>query len=157
MKPSKQTTIDQQIAERAGDLLRAGYHCSEAVVLAVGPCVVRDWHPAYVRAATGFAGGVGCTNQELCGALAGGVIVIGAIFGRATLQDDAAAQRLSKQFRARFLETFDMTQCQRLRQEVVKPEGGLGSCAVLVSHVTLLLLQMLRDEGVQVEAPSVES
>jgi C_GCAxxG_C_C family probable redox protein len=156
MNPTKQATIDQQIAERAGDLLREGYHCSESVVLAVGPCVVCDWHPAYVHAATGFAGGVGCSEQELCGALAGGVIVVGAIFGRATLQDDAVAQRLSKQFRARFQETFGMIQCQRLRQEVVKSEGGLGSCAVLVSRVTLLLLEVLRDEGVQIEAPSAE-
>ncbi len=78
--------------------------------------------------------------------------MIGALLGRATLQDDAVAQRLSKRFRERFQETFGMT--QRLRQEVVKHEGGLGSCAALVSRVTMLLLHVLRDEGVQVEAPS---
>lgn len=149
MSIPKQVEIDRALAERAGELLREGYHCSEAVVLAVGPRVVRDWHPACARMATGFAGGLGGTQQELCGALAGGVMVIGALFGRSTLEDDAVAQQLTQKFRARFLEAFGTTQCQRLRREIVEPEGGLGSCAVLVPRVTRILLQVLGDVGVK--------
>jgi C_GCAxxG_C_C family probable redox protein len=149
MTMSKQVELRREIAELAAGLLREGYHCSEAVLLAVGPRVVRDWHPACVRMSTGFAGGMGGSRQDVCGALAGGVMVIGALFGRSTLEDDALAQRLAKQFRERFVEAFGTTQCIRLREEVVEGENGLGSCAVLVQRTTMMLLQVLADAGVQ--------
>lgn len=149
MTTSKQVELRRELADRAAELLREGYHCSEAVLLAVAPRVVRDWNPACARLSTGFAGGVGGSRQEVCGALSGGVMVIGALFGRSTLQDDALAQRLCKQFRERFLEAFDTTQCLRLREDVVAGENGLGSCAVLVQRTTMMLLQILADAGVQ--------
>lgn len=140
------------IATQAATLLKEGYHCSEAVVLAVGPQVVRDWHPACARMATGFAGGMGGTRQEVCGALAGSVMVIGALFGRTTLEDDALAQRLTARVHARFVETFGISQCAALRAEVVEPEGGLGSCAVVVERTTMALLNVLAEAGVQLNA-----
>ncbi|MGC9347167.1 MAG: C-GCAxxG-C-C family protein [Anaerolineae bacterium] len=152
----EQLATRRALAERAAKLLHVGYHCSEAVVLAVGPHVVREWHPACARMATGFAGGVGGTHQELCGALAGGVMIIGALFGRNTLENDELAQRMTKRFRERFLETFDMTQCERLREEVVEPEGGLGSCAVLVQRTVMVLLNTLAEAGVQLKAVAEE-
>lgn len=148
MTTSKQVELQRELAERAAALLREGYHCSEAVLMAVGPRVVRDWHPACARMSCGFAGGTGGSRQEICGALAGGVMVIGALFGRETLEDDTLCQRLTKQFRARFLETFGMTQCARLRAEVIETEEGLGSCEVLVCRTTMILLHVLADAGV---------
>ncbi len=149
MTVSKQVELRRELADRAADLLREGYHCSEAVLLAVAPRVVRDWNPACARMSTGFAGGIGGSRQEVCGALAGGIMVIGALFGRSDLQDDALAQRLCKQFRDRFYEAFETTQCARLREDVVESEDGLGSCAVLVQRTTMMLLQVLADAGVQ--------
>ena len=138
----------RSLATQAADYLRAGYHCSEAVVLAIGPVVVPDWHPACIRLSTGFAGGVGGTRNELCGALAGGVMVIGAVFGRSELQDDALAQQLTAEFRQRFRESLGESQCRWLRENVVAPEGGLGSCAVVVERATLILLDVLAEAGV---------
>ena len=149
MTGSKQMELRRELANKAADYLREGYHCSEAVLLAVAPHVVREWHPACARLSTGFAGGIGGSRQEVCGALAGGIMVIGALFGRSELQDDALAQRLSKQLRDRFDEVFETTQCARLREDVVESEDGLGSCAVLVQRATMMLLQVLADAGVQ--------
>jgi C_GCAxxG_C_C family probable redox protein len=148
----EQVAIRRALAERASKLLQAGYHCSEAVVLAVGPYVVRDWHPACARMATGFAGGLGGSRLELCGALAGGVMIIGALFGRTTLENDDLAQRMAQRFRERFDETFDTTQCERLREDVVESEGGLGSCAVVVQRAVMLLLNTLAEAGVRLQA-----
>ncbi len=158
MTKGKQIELRRKIAARAGTLLREGYHCSEAVVKAVGPSVIRDWCPACTRMATGFAGGVGGTQQELCGALAGAIMVIGAIFGRTTLEDDTLAQRLTEKMRERFFETFGTTQCVRLVEDVVESEGGLGSCDVLVERATMILLGVLADAGVRLqEGAPVES
>ncbi len=38
-------------------------------MLAVGGHVLDDFHPRFVRMATGCAGGVGETKQEMCGPL----------------------------------------------------------------------------------------
>ncbi len=138
------------ISRRAGDLLRAGWHCSEAVLGAVGPEVIPDWTPAYLRLANGFAGGVGGSHEEICGAAAGGVMVIGALFGREELQDDLLAQRLTKEFRKRFLADLGETRCDPLRQNVVKVEGGLGSCDIVCERAAMVLLQLLSEEGVEV-------
>ena len=149
MAPSHELDARRAMALRARDLLEGGYHCSEAVLLAVGPVLVRDWDPAFLRLANGFAGGLGGSQAEVCGALAGGVMVIGALFGREQLQDDTLAQRLSRQFRERFHDAFGETQCAPLRNNVVKSEGGLGSCAVVVERATMILLTVLAEAGVR--------
>jgi len=150
MTTSEQPEICRALARRASAYLQEGYHCSESVVLAVGPHLVRDWHPACVRLSTGFAGGVGGSQHELCGAMAGGVMIIGALLGRVSLQDDALAQSLTKLFRERFREAFGETECSWLRENVVHLEGGLGSCAVLVERTTMLLLDVLAEAGVPI-------
>ncbi|MBN1246202.1 MAG: hypothetical protein JXC32_01025 [Anaerolineae bacterium] len=65
MTTSKELEARRTRARKAADLLRAGYHCSEAVLLAVGPELVRDWTPAFLRMANGFAGGLGGSREEL--------------------------------------------------------------------------------------------
>ena len=150
MPTAEQLEIRRALAQRAGAYLREGYHCSESVVLAAGPRLVRDWHPTCARLSTGFAGGVGGSQHELCGAVAGGVMIIGALLGRVSLQDDALAQSLTKRFRERFREAFGETECSWLRENVVHLEGGLGSCAVLVERTTMLLLDVLAEAGVPV-------
>ena len=110
--------------------------------------LVPDWHPQCARLATPFAGGTGGTQQELCGALSGGMMVIGALLGReeAGVNDDEA-QRLAARYRTCFLETFDATECGTLRRTTVKGSGGLGSCSVLVEQATALLLDVLAEAG----------
>ncbi len=137
-----------EIAGEAGAMLNHGYHCSEAVLLATAPHLVPDWDPKCARLATPFAGGTGGTQQELCGALSGGLMAIGALLGRerAGVNDDEA-QNLAAAYRRRFLEAFGETQCETLRRTTVKGPGGLGSCSVLVAQATALLLEILAEAG----------
>jgi C_GCAxxG_C_C family probable redox protein len=109
----------------------------------VGEHVVDDLADVTKRAGTGFSGGLGGTHQELCGALSGGVLVIGALLERTDLaEDDRPALNAATLYRARFLAEFGATQCAALRDRVTAP-GGLGSCALLVEQSTLLLLELL--------------
>ncbi len=62
-----------------------------------------DLEPRCVRMATGLAGGVGNAQQEMCGALSGGVMVIGGLLGRTSLsKSDQPALTLSTRYRQRF-------------------------------------------------------
>lgn len=96
-----------------------------------------------LRMTSGLAGGVGCSQQELCGVLSGGTMIIGAQYGR-TLpeEDDSECNRLVCLFRDRFVEAFGTARCCELR------ESGYGSdgqwpCSTLVERATKLLLDTL--------------
>ena len=115
------------------------------MLLAVGEHVLKDLDPQCARMATGLAGGVGETQQEMCGALSGGVLVIGGLLGRVALnEDDQPALALVARYRERFLARFGHTQCAPLREAVHSP-GGLGSCAVLVEQAAMILLELLAE------------
>ena len=115
------------------------------MLLAVGEHLLGELGPHSLRLATGLAGGVGCTYQETCGALTGGVLVIGGLLGRDALaESDQPALDLAARYRARFLSEFGDTQCARLRESVHAP-GGLGSCAALVERASAILLELVKE------------
>jgi C_GCAxxG_C_C family probable redox protein len=112
----------------------------------VGEHVVDDLKIQSLRMATGFSGGLGDTREELCGALSGGVMVIGMLHGRtAPEQDDQPAIRLAALYRARFLEELGYAQCAGLRENVVNRTGGLGTCGALVERAATILLDVLSE------------
>lgn len=115
------------------------------MLLAVGEHVLGDLEPQCARMATGLAGGVGDTQQEMCGALSGGVLVIGGLLGRESLdEDDRPAFALATRYRERFLTELGATQCARLREIVYAP-GGLGSCGLLVERAATILLELIEE------------
>jgi C_GCAxxG_C_C family probable redox protein len=116
------------------------------MLLVVGGHLLDDQSPQCVQMATGFAGGLGDTQQEMCGALSGGVLIIGGLLGRTSLsQSDRPALTLATRYRRRFLAEFGDTQCARLREKVIYAPGGLGSCAVLVERAATILLELLAE------------
>jgi C_GCAxxG_C_C family probable redox protein len=115
-------------------------------MLAVGGHVLGNLDPRIVRMATGFAGGVGESKQEMCGALSAGVMVIGVLHGRNSLEeDDEPAQRLVTHYRERFAAELGTTRCGPLYEEVHAP-GGLGSCSVVVAQAARILLGLLDEQ-----------
>ena len=112
-------------------------------MLAVGGHLLDELEPRSVRMATGFAGGVGDAQQELCGALSGGVMVIGGLHGRSSLEeDDSQALALATSYRERFLAQLHETRCAPLHKRVHAPDG-LGSCAAVVEGAARILLELL--------------
>lgn len=95
----------EAMAERAIEVFDSGLGCAEAIAI-VGMEALGRKSELIPRIATGFAGGV-CRTQSFCGALAGGVLVLGVAYGRNRAQDDrsllmAKVQSLVKGFRERF-------------------------------------------------------
>ena len=112
------------------------------MLLAVGEHVLGELPVVCKRMGTGFSAGLGGTRQEACGALTGGVLVIGAMLGRvAPDEDDRAAMNLSALYRSRFLGQFGEIQCAPLRERVLASKGP-GSCGVLVEESIRLLLTL---------------
>lgn len=96
------------------------------------------------RISTAFSGGLGGTHDELCGALSGGTMVIGATLGRASsAEDNVRCKALAAEYRQTFQQTFKHTICADLRSN---GWGGAGtSCRELVAQAAGLLLDVLAE------------
>jgi len=136
----------QEICRRCGELLDGGWHCSEAMLVGVGG-LLAPLHPQVLKVATGFAGGVGESHEELCGALSGGILVIGLLYGRAEAQGaDGKCEQLCAEYRRRFREEFGWVVCRELKANWVgKP--GQERCVQLVEKAAGILLVVLGEEG----------
>ena len=112
-------------------------------MLAVGEHKLGQLDPQSIRMSTPFGGGVGGTRQELCGALAGGLMVIGALYGRTDAgQDDTQSYERAKQFREAFLAELGHTQCAPIREAFAQPDGSHG-CGQVIKIATRALVGVL--------------
>ena len=111
-------------------------------MLAVGEHVLGAVDPQWMRMTTGLAGGVGGTYEDVCGALSGGVMVIGAASGRSSPDESYdPALKLAARYRERFSSEIGHTRCGVLREIVKAPDGSV-SCAGLVEQAATILLEL---------------
>ena len=116
------------------------------MVLAVGEHVLGEAAARSMRWATALSGGLGGSRQETCGALSGGAMVIGGLYGRnGAEEDDEIACSLARRYRERFLAEFGTTRCQELYDRFHAP-GSVGTCAVVGERAARLLLEVLAEE-----------
>lgn len=132
--------------EKAREYLKAGWHCSEGMLLAVGAHYLGEINSQALRLSTVFAGGVGGTTEELCGALSGGLMVISALYGRTDAQTkDDRCMTLAVAYRARFLERFGHIRCADLKEHWIGQKGQ-ETCAELVAVAAGVLVDVLEGE-----------
>ena len=114
-------------------------------MLAVGEYLLGQVDDRFVRIATGLGGGLGGTHQELCGALSGGVLLIGALYGRIKPDEDQSlCMELTILFRERFALELGSTNCRVLRESGYGSEGSIP-CSVLVERAVHVLLDTLTE------------
>jgi len=131
------------ITEKAHKLLSTDYHCSEGILIAVGGYYLKDLMPQALRMTTPFAGGIGRAHTDVCGALSGGLMVIGGLYGRtdSATNDDHCLQ-LACKYREAFIETFGYRICQDLKDNWTN-KPGQESCKELVAKASGLLIDIL--------------
>jgi C_GCAxxG_C_C family probable redox protein len=74
----------------AGEKFSEGYNCAQSVFYCFCDDLGFDKNTA-LKLATGFGGGMG-RKEEVCGAVTGGIIVLGAKYGRGDKDDRAATE-----------------------------------------------------------------
>ena len=77
-------------SEAATERFLAGYNCAQSVLYAYGPDFGLDEETA-LKGATGLGAGMG-RRGEVCGALTGGILVLGLKYGRGGQQDRSATE-----------------------------------------------------------------
>ena len=112
-------------------------------MLAVGKHLMGEVEGRILQMTTAMGGGVGLTHQELCGALSSGALLIGAIHGRTSPEeDDSACAQLAAKYREKFLQAFGATKCQEIRDSGYG-SGGIRPCSELVERAAGILLDVL--------------
>lgn len=112
-------------------------------MLAVGEHLWGRVDPQMVRMAMSFGGGVGGTEEELCGAVSGGVMVLGAhLAPQGPGEDEESMRQAVAHYRMRFLNEIGPTQCAALREGLYGSEGR-EPCSALVQRAVRILLQVL--------------
>lgn len=113
-------------SETAVAKLLQGYNCAQAVFFAMSGTVGVEPDTA-LRLACGFGGGMG-RKQEVCGAVTGGIMTIGARYGRGEHADRAVtevAYEKTRELMDRFAERHGTVICRGLLDgcDLLTPEG----------------------------------
>lgn len=94
---------------------QSGLCCSEAVFKTLIELLGQSDKDDIVKIASGFCGGIGGTQDEICGALSGGILAIGLLYGRNNSnEDNQKAKDLTVELHSCFKEKFGSTQCSVL-------------------------------------------
>ncbi len=143
MRAEKLTEEDiKSFGKRASEYFESGFHCAEAVTAAVLDAFDEN-HSQALAHATAFGGGMGRTFNEACGALSGGLIAIGHLYGRQNSGEDwDIPANLGAQYREKFIEIYQTAHCGTLRDRFGE-ELQMQECSILINKTTIELLRIL--------------
>jgi C_GCAxxG_C_C family probable redox protein len=140
--------LGKQVSEVAVNNYRSKMNCAEAIVTAFDE-VCNLGIGTSVKLASGFGGGMGHAG-DVCGALSGAIMVLGAFKGRPHTPEGSREEiyGLSKGFHTAFVEKFGATDCDVLRKfDFGTREQGIN-CLKLISSTAELLGDFLVEQKV---------
>ncbi len=137
----------EKIEKKAYDYMASGFNCAESVLLATMESRMDDVDGDLPKVASTLGGGVGGSHEELCGALSGGVLAIGLLYGRNKPGVDVQfAKDLATEFRARFLKENGCTKCGTLLEQFGE-QNDSDKCRKLTGQAAGLLSDLLDEQG----------
>jgi C_GCAxxG_C_C family probable redox protein len=111
----RSANIVQEAGARAETFRKQGLSCSEAVLRGAAAALRVSVDASLLRASTGLRGGGGGYGDR-CGALEGGALLVGLIYGRLTPEEDnTCASQLVRWLHERFVAEFGSTACRVLK------------------------------------------
>ena len=133
----------EELEKKAFDYFYGGFCCSEAISKTIVDAFAADPSGYPVKIASGFCGGIGRSHEDICGALTGGVIAVGYLYGRMEQGKDLnEATRIIGEFRRAFIEAFGSTNCAMILKSLGEQEKYI-KCKGLTAKATGLLADIL--------------
>ena len=160
----------QDVYKRAKAYELAGGNCAQCSLSAIFEVLGVD-EANVVRAATGFADGVGLSGDGHCGALSGGTMAISYFFGRkkedlGKVGKQMKALILARKLHEQFVRAFSTCRCHDIQvkqfgrffnlfdMEEMKAALAAGmpeACSSLVGETARMALQIILDEQARQE------
>jgi len=138
----------KDIEQKTFKYFHSGFNCAESILKTFMELYSKEPDPGITKFATGFGGGIGGSHCETCGALTGGIITLGWMFGRKDPSDDKQkVYSLSADFRNQFLKKFGSTNCQIILDMMEKQDIKMD-CKKLTAETAGVLYEIIQKENV---------
>lgn len=135
----------EEIERKALERFQSGFHCAESVSGTIIEAFGENGNEWTPEVATGFGGGIGGTKAEACGALTGGIIAIGRLYGRKKPgADKQLVYELASEYRKRFIEAFGSATCQTIVNGL-GPQENMAECKKLTARAAGILAEILAE------------
>jgi len=119
---------EEEAVRQASECWEKGFNCAESALRGVCHGMGIDLPEAALKIATPFGGGVG-RCEDLCGALSGGVMGIGAALGRGEVKGDKfASYNATKKLHEQFTKDFGSSMCKELNHGDFKSKEHEARC-----------------------------
>ncbi len=139
--------LREKAEKKAYDYFRSGFHCAEAISKAIVELHNEGSNEQVHRFAAGFMGGIGGTHEEACGALTGGIIAIGCLYGRTEPREpNQTVKGLAAEFQSRFIEEFGSSNCQVILDRLDQRDDGFD-CKKLTAAAAGILSELLTERN----------
>lgn len=126
---------------------QSGYHCAESVAATITGLFQKESTAHATKTAGGFGGGIGGSKTDVCGALSGGILALGCLFGRTGAdQSRDLVYDLTKEFRRRFSERFGSTNCHAILQGFDAGDAKMR-CRSLTAETAGMVYALLQEIG----------
>jgi C_GCAxxG_C_C family probable redox protein len=140
-------TQNSTVKKMAFEYHKSGFHCAEAISKAIIETYGKGISEDIIKVATAFGGGVGRTKQDICGALTGGILALGYLYGRSEPGSDwTDAAELSANLRAQFVQRYGTTHCGTLLANF-GPQEDMIRCKQLSGEVAGMLVEIIEEHG----------
>ena len=160
----------EDVYKRAKTHELTGGNCAQCSLAAIFEVLGVD-DENVVRAATGFADGVGLTGYGHCGALSGGTLAISYFFGRKKEDLGRAGKQipallLAKKFHEQFISEFSTCRCHDIQikqfgrffnlyemedMKAAQAAGMAEQCSTLVGKAARMALNIILEEQAKKE------
>lgn len=140
--------MNRNVVEKiASDYSLSGFHCAEAVAAAITEVFHPESAPSICKMATGFGGGIGGSKTEVCGALSGGLVALGSLFGRTDPNESRDyIYKLATEYKQRFHDHFGSTNCRAILDSFGNNDPK-PMCRQLTAEAAGILYDLLREYG----------
>lgn len=137
----------KKIEQKTFEYYNSGFNCAEAILKSFVELYDKNAKPDITKFATGFGGGIGGSKCEICGALTGGIIAIGWLFGRKDpIDDKQKTYSLSDEFRNLFLKKFGSANCKMIQNLLGNQENSM-KCKKLTADAAGILYEILHKKN----------
>ncbi len=137
----------ERLGRAAGNYFKSGYNCGESIVQAFRKEGGVDIDDNAFRLCSGFGGGMGHA-RDLCGSLAGCIMVISTLVGRNDPKEKPLKDiyPYSREFHDRFISRFGSSACKDLMPYEFDTREHLINCLKLTNKVGQLLAEYLEEK-----------
>ncbi len=132
--------------DHAVDCWNRGCNCAESTLSGVCHALDIELSVQCLRMATPFGGGIG-RSEDICGAMTGALLAIGAARGRSDPKDDKSrSYGPAGEFYKRFVEEFESSKCRELNNSDFTTPNHRDRCTKYVIGATRLAINILGNE-----------